>query len=162
MISLHHRELASVAPQSQRKISTQVTCVLASLQISVRSWDLYTLYTPLRKYPFYAIDRPDVFFSVKCDQNVIRRKYTAYSKTNRQYSLKLHGNLEQAAISNYRSCMESLLLCDWACVVILATVHWFSSTAIGMNWKFHMSEKSWSLNIITYMIKYLTLDSVIP
>lgn len=137
-----------------------MTCVFASLQISGRSGDLYSLYAPLRKYPFYAIDGPDVFSSVRSDQNVIRRKYAVYSKTNAQYSWKLHGNL--GSDIKLDELYGRVVMCDRACAVIFVTVHWFSSIAIELNWKFHVSKKKLCLNMITNVIKYLILGSGIP
>lgn len=58
-----------------------------------------TLNTP-EEIPFYNTDGPDVFSSVKCDQNVIRRKYTRYSKATIKYSFKFLCNLNWAAVSN--------------------------------------------------------------
>lgn len=57
--------------------------------------------------------------------------------------------------------MEGLLLCGRASEVTFATGHWFSSIAIELNWKFHLSKKTLLLNTITNVIKYLTLESVI-
>lgn len=75
VISLYHREHRHGSQITKKNQHASDLCIRICANPTQKIRLIHTLNTP-RKYSFYTTDRPDAFSSVKCDQNVIRRKYT--------------------------------------------------------------------------------------